>query len=232
MTPKIIHLCWFSNDPYPIEIQACLNSWHRLLPDYKIQLWDYKAASSIGSPFIDEALKRHRWSYAADAVRFYAVWKYGGIYMDSDIFLRRRFDEIIPEEGCATFNEYFPDHDGRSALQAAFFIGSKGNEFCKRVFDHYNNIEYSETISPYIMAEIAEKDFGYKNEDTEQHLDGLTVYPSRLLTPSKRFKVDKDSIGVHWIYGSWRHRKFGRRIELGIKHAIFWVKFTIFRRYD
>lgn len=231
MTPKIIHLCWFSHDPYPIEIQACLRSWRRLLPDYTIRLWDYESALSIGSPFIAEALRRHRWSYAADAVRFYAVWKEGGVYMDSDIFLRRRFDAIIPDDGCATFNEFFPDHDGRAALQAAFFVGSKGNAFCKRVFDYYNSSDYKEVISPYIMATIAEKYFGYRNEDIEQHLDGLTVYPSRLLTPSKRFEVSPDSFGVHWIYGSWRHRKFGRRMELAAKHALFWIKFRLLGMY-
>lgn len=231
MTPKIIHLCWFSDDPYPVEIQACLNTWRHLLPDYKIRLWDADAARSIGCPFIDEALRCHRWAYAADAVRFYAVWKEGGVYMDSDIFLRRRFDDIIVDEGCVTFNEFFPDHDGHSALQAAFFIGSKGNEYCKRVFDHYNTSDYEEVISPYIMADVAEKYFGYRNEDTEQHLDGLTVYPSRLLTPSKRFKVAADAYGVHCIYGSWRKRRFGRRIELALKHALFWVKFRILGMY-
>lgn len=232
MVPKIIHLCWFSHDPYPIEIQACLNSWKKHLPDYKIHLWDYDEAQAIGCPFINEALSRHRWAFAADALRFYAVYKEGGVYMDSDIFLRRRFDEVIPEEGCVTFNEYFPDHDGHAALQAAFFMGSKGNEFCKKMYDYYNGSEYKETISPYVMANIAEKYFGYKNEDTEQHLNGLTVYPSYLLTPSKRFKVDKRSIGIHCIYGSWRNRKFGRKIEIGIKHAIFWIKFRILHLYD
>ena len=29
MVPKIIHLCWFSNDPFPVEIKICLESWKR-----------------------------------------------------------------------------------------------------------------------------------------------------------------------------------------------------------
>ena len=52
-------------------------------------MWDADAARSIGCPFIDEALRRHRWAYAADAVRFYAVWKEGGVYMDSDLGMYR-----------------------------------------------------------------------------------------------------------------------------------------------
>lgn len=86
MIPKIIHLCWFSKSNYPIEIKICLDSWKRVLPDYKIHLWDYDEAKAIGCTYIDEALAARRWAFAADAVRFYAVYKEGGVYMDSDYF--------------------------------------------------------------------------------------------------------------------------------------------------
>ncbi len=52
-----------------------------------------------------EALDARKWAFAAEVVRFYAVYTEGGIYMDSDIYLHRRFDEILPEDGFATFNE-------------------------------------------------------------------------------------------------------------------------------
>ena len=85
MIPKIIHLCWFSNDPYPVEIKVCLDSWKRLLPDFEVRLWDYDAAKAIGIPFIDEALANRKWAFAADVVRFYAVWKEGGVYMSAGL---------------------------------------------------------------------------------------------------------------------------------------------------
>ena len=102
MTPKTIHLCWFSNDAYPVEIKVCLDSWKRILPDYTVRLWDYDAAKSVGCAYIDEALSARKWAFAADALRFYAIYHEGGIYMDSDIFLYKRFDELIPETGVAT----------------------------------------------------------------------------------------------------------------------------------
>lgn len=42
MIPKIIHLCWLSGDPYPVEIQKCLDSWKKYLPDYEVWVWDTK----------------------------------------------------------------------------------------------------------------------------------------------------------------------------------------------
>lgn len=78
MIPKTIHLCWFSNDPYPVEIKACINSWKRILPDFSIKKWSYEDAMAIGCDFINEALENKKWAFAADAVRFYAVYKEGG----------------------------------------------------------------------------------------------------------------------------------------------------------
>ena len=99
MPPKIIHLCWFSKDPYPLEIKICLASWKRVLPDYTVRVWTYEDAKAIGCKYIDQALSVRKWAFAADVVRFYAVYKEGGVYMDSDIYLRKRFDRFIPESG-------------------------------------------------------------------------------------------------------------------------------------
>lgn len=238
MIPKIIHLCWFSSDPYPVEIKICLDSWRRVLPDYEIKLWDMAAARAIGIPFVNEALDERRWAFAGDVVRFYAVWKYGGVYMDSDIFLYRRFDEFMPGpgEGFATFHEkIYPGHEN-FGLQAAFFMGEKGNEFCREMVDYYSSRHYikpdgsrDDTISPFTMRAIADSR-GYRPDDTEQHLEGLVVWPTHFLAPRKRYKVDKDTIGQHRVYGSWRQRKLGRRVEIKLKHWFTTVRYAIIGR--
>lgn len=229
MIPKIVHLCWFSNDPYPVEIKMCLDSWHRIIPDYKIKVWNYEMAKAIGIPFIDEALKAHKWAFAADVVRFYAVWKDGGVYMDSDIKLFRRFDEFLPENGLVAFSEGNDQHGNVIGLQAAYFAGSAGNKFCYDVLEHYRNHHflkedglYDETISPYIMFRTAKK-YGYKPVDVYQDLGDVKVYPARFLAPQKRYKIDSKTIGQHQVLGSWRQRNIGNRIDIYCHH--FWHVF-------
>lgn len=138
MIPKLIHLCWFSNDPYPVEIKVCLDSWKRIIPDYEIKLWGYKEAKAIGCPFIDEALEAHKWAFAADAVRFYAVYVHGGVYMDSDIFLYKRFDEFMQKNVFTTFMT--EEGETKTGLQAAFFMAPHGNAFCQKVWEYYKII--------------------------------------------------------------------------------------------
>mgnify|MGYP001778011556 FL=1 len=235
MIPKIIHLCWFSDDPFPVEIKVCLDSWHRVLPDYEVRRWTYQDAKAIGCRFIDEALAARKWAFAADVVRFYAVYKEGGVYMDSDILMKRRFDRFVPEHGFATFHEHIGD---QLQLQAAFFMGEQGNRYCKDVFDYYTSRPFVKpdgsldmVVSPVVMLEAA-RARGYVPEDKEQHLaDDVVIYPGCYVTPCKRnVEVHPDAIALHTIYGSWRKRKVGRRIELFLKHVWAVARYVFFKR--
>lgn len=233
MIPKIIHLCWFSNDPYPVEIKVCLDTWKRLLPDFQVKVWNFEKAKAIGCAFIDEALEAHKWAFAADVVRFYAVYQEGGVYMDSDIYLHLRFDDFIPNEGFVTFCENDKEEFG---LQAAFFIGTKGNEFCKKMVEYYADRHFlnadgsfNDTISPYTMSSVAKK-LGWQMKDEKQVLPGLTVYPTHFLAPNNHYPMDKNTIGVHTVCGSWRKRKLGRYLEIKIKHVWHVIRYALFKK--
>lgn len=236
MIPKTIHLCWFSTDPYPVEIKVCLNSWKQILPDYTIKLWTYKDAQAIGIPYVNEALSARKWAFAADVVHFYAVYTEGGVYMDSDILLKKRFDEFISPQGFTAFIEAPNPSLPKFGLQAAFFIGEKGNSFCKAMLDYY--IQHSfiqpdgtfdQTISPFIMANIAEKS-GFVYRDEDQKLKDLTIYATRYVSPCNSYPHKPEAFAIHQIYGSWRKRKFGRKLEIQIKHIWHVIKFIIFKK--
>lgn len=232
MIPKIIHLCWFSDEPFPVEIKICLASWKRILPDYTVRRWTYDDAKAIGCDYITEALAAKKWAFAADAVRFYALYKEGGVYLDSDMLLTGRFDSFVPERGFATFH----DHWGVLLLQAAFLIGERGNSYCKEVFEYYNERHFllpdgsfDMLVSPKVMVMIAERR-GYRKEDVEQHLEGdVAIYPSRNVSPCKKLR-SPEAFAHHQVYGSWRKRWWGRKVERWIKHLILSVRFALLKR--
>lgn len=123
-------------------------------------------------------------------------------------------------------------------LQAAFFMGEKGNSFCKEIVEYYNSRPFlnpegtfNMTISPVTMLAIAHKK-GYVPEDTEQHLaDDTIIYPGYYVTPcSRHITVSPDAFAEHRIYGSWRTRKFGRKMELFIKHILVTLRYAMFKR--
>lgn len=232
--PKVIHICWFSGDAYPVEVKECIDSWKRILPDFEIRVWREADARALGIPYVDEALDCRKWAFAADVVRFYAVWKEGGVYMDSDILIFKRFDNILDIDAeFVTFHEKCdPDHED-FGLQAAMFMGCRGNRFCAEMLEYYRDKHFLNAdgsmnlyISPLRMRDVAVA-HGYRPDDVEMHLDILTVLPTRLLKPRKRYPRADDCIGEHRVVGSWRRRKLSRRIEKKFEHLWRVVKYNL-----
>ena len=233
MIPKTIHLCWFSGDAYPPLIKACLDSWKHNLPDYTLRIWTYDDAKAIGIPFIDEALANRKWAFAADVVRFYAVWKEGGVYMDSDIIVYQNFAHIFEKGKFVTTHEKLSPDDTEFGLQAAFFGGEAGNEFCSKMVDIYRTLDFNDTlqkmsdkqnykqiISPYRMLHLAEQ-YGYVHNDEYQDLGEIIIYPTRFLLPNtNRWKRCADTVGMHQIVGSWKSYAWNKRLEKWVRRSL------------
>ena len=95
MIPKLIHYSWFSNDEMPLAYKKMVDTWKRVLPDYEIRLWDAEALKSANMRFANEAYSVKKWAFAADAIRNYALYHYGGIWLDADVVMYKSFDSFL-----------------------------------------------------------------------------------------------------------------------------------------
>ena len=85
MIPKIIHYCWFGPNPLPESAKFYINSWKKYLPDYELVLWNEKNFCISSIPYVKEAYESKKFAFVTDYVRLYALYHYGGIYMDTDV---------------------------------------------------------------------------------------------------------------------------------------------------
>ena len=109
MIPKIIHYCWLSGEPYPEKIRKCIASWKEILPDYTIKLWDMNSFDVNSIDFVREAVSVRKWAFAADYIRLYALYTEGGIYLDSDVLVRKSFNPFLDNDLFSAV-EYYPDY--------------------------------------------------------------------------------------------------------------------------
>ncbi len=229
MIPKIIHLCWFSGDPYPILIQKCINSWKKNVPEYQIKIWDKKMALDLNINFINQAIEKKKWAFAADVVRLYALYTEGGVYMDADFYLLKSFEPFLTNK-FVSFNEVSEgelikekiDKEGNLidkddqligfGIQAAFMAAEKNNIFVKQVLDYYMKTNFfdikegeknSNVLAPQIYVKVAER-FGFKYIDKRQELEeGITIYESKYLMQTMYDKQKKDAFAIHCCSHSW-----------------------------
>lgn len=220
MIPNVIHYCWFSDDEMPPIVKKCIDSWHRYCPDYEFRLWDMESIRDIDVPYLREALECRKWAFAADYVRLWAVEKYGGIYLDSDIQLLKSLDEF---RGCRMFiGREEPFHVRRwrplQFLTSHIFGAEAHHPFLKDCLLYYTTRHFHITdevrlpellrcdyrIAPEIQALIA-KNYGYDarvSEDRLQHCsEGLEIYPSSVL--GRGLIPLEESVCLHHGLASW-----------------------------
>ena len=203
--PKIVHFCWISGDPYPKDVQDCINSWHRYLPDYKFVLWDRKKVESIPNlpSIIKDELEQNHYVFVSDYIRHYAVYMYGGWYFDSDILLLKPISNYIRSFNFVTSLEdtrnYYlanpiKEKNGFKfgvGLEAAMFGAVRGSLISKSVVDYYNSADYREIIktfskgdlyyplAPQILSKIMESfGFNYMLSEEGYVLENANAYIS------------------------------------------------------
>lgn len=192
--PKIIHYCWLSGDEMPQSAKDCIESWRIVMPDYEIKLWDESSLNDeIRIPWVEQACAAKRWAFVTDYIRLYALYNYGGIYLDSDVRAIKSFDPYLKHRGF-TGIEW---HEGiflsrnRSTttgvnLECACLAAEKGHPMVRDFMSHYEGRDFDlgngyldlEPM-PHVLTPIAAK-YGFDNTSYWEHQvleEDFHVYP-------------------------------------------------------
>lgn len=137
MIPKIIHYCWLSNDPIPAELQKCMDSWKKYLPDYEFMLWNFDRFPKSQSKWVSDAFDNKKYAFAADYIRIYALYHYGGFYLDMDVEVIKSFNPFLD---LYTMIGY--ENSKCRGLEVAAFGVEKHSEWIKTCLDYYDMREF------------------------------------------------------------------------------------------
>ncbi len=187
MIPKIIHYCWMSEDPYPEEIQKCIDSWRKILPDYEFWLWDSNRFDMNSSVWVKEAFAARKYAFCADYIRCYALYTYGGIYLDSDVEVLKSFNDLL-------HLPYFIGMESVGYFEAATMGCEKGFKLFDKMLEHYKgrhffdeNGEPDIVIIPKVMMKIAQTDYRLVQIDNieifDYSSDVISVFPYDYFSP-------------------------------------------------
>ena len=215
MIPKIIHYVWVGNNPKPKDIKKCMKTWKKHLKDYKIIEWNESNFDISSHPFVKKAYEAKKWAYVSDYIRMYAIYNYGGIYLDTDVLVLENFDKFLN-------NKVFVGFERENYPFTAVFGAEKKNKFIKKLLDYYDNLdaynfdfENNNTIS---VSNILINEYGCSKENKEQLLkDGIKVYKDDILC-----NPPKNSTTVHIFTGTWLEgvKPLKRKIVTALKTNI------------
>lgn len=189
MIPKIIHYCWFSGDKKPALIKKCIRSWKKHLPDYEIRCWDGNSFDFNSIDFTREAMSVKKYAGAADYVRLYALYNYGGIYLDSDVEVFKSFNPFLDNVFFTGIDINRCGNNVTKNIEAGIIGSEKGFYFLKECMKYYEThhfihpdgtLDIENVLAPEVYATQAYK-YGFVNEDKEQLLsNGIHIYPRNI----------------------------------------------------
>lgn len=218
MIPKIIHYCWFGEASYTPLIEKCLKTWKKHLPDYEFILWNENNFNINSNNWVQQAYKDKKYAFVSDYVRLYALYRYGGIYLDTDIKVLKNFDDLLNESAFMCFE------DVKGEVIASCVIGAipqhpfiaECMEYYKRDFDSKKIVDGNEANVIEITRLL--KEHGLKLGGKEQTIANVHIYPRTYFCPMDFFSNwDKTSntYCIQLFSGSWlpdeKKKKLDRR---------------------
>ena len=232
MIPKIIHLCWLSGDPYPTKIAKCLKTWEKYLPGYEIMLWDTKRFDLSSSIWVRQAFEKKKYAFAADYIRFYALYHHGGIYLDSDVEVLKPFDDLLDLP-------YFMGAEKAQTPEAAIIGAEKGCDWIKACLDYYQDrpfinddgslniqtlpdimIRQIEQIKPIRVLSL-EDSLGIRHLDMQKEvLEFNDAFFSPKVFDSREVEITPYTYAIHHYQNSW----FSPKAKAYYRGRAFFVK--------
>lgn len=215
MIPKIIHYCWLSNDPIPQILQNYMLSWKKELPDYEFILWNFDRFDKNSSRWVKEAFENKKYAFAADYIRLYALYKYGGIYLDMDVEVLKSFNDLLTLKTMLCF-----ENSNCESLEVAAFGVEKESEWIKVCLEEYQKRNFIkedgsfnlEPLPQVVKRCLYRNGFQIKkviNIEQAQKLSNkeIPVFPCSFFSPKSYLtgdlKTTANTYSIHHFTGSW-----------------------------
>ncbi len=227
MIPKIIHYCWFGRGEKPELAKKCIASWRKFCPDFALREWNEDSFDIHCCPYVEEAYGSKKYAFVTDFVRLYALYHYGGIYMDTDVEVVQPLDSFLTHKAFSGFESAQWVPTGIMASEAMLPI-------FKELLDDYRDRHFIKkdgsidtTTNCVAITNIMLK-HGLELNNRQQTIADFTFFPADYFCPFSNetgvLSKTERTVAIHWFNKSWLPKKLRFRLKITrIFHRLFGV---------
>ncbi len=207
MIPKIIHYCWFGGNELPELAKKCIKSWKKYCKGYKIIEWNENNFDIASAPlYVRQAYEAKKWAFVTDYVRLYAMTKFGGIYMDTDVEVVASLNQFLKHQAFSGFENDTEIPTGIMACEKKFplFVD------LLKYYDYAEFIKEDGSLDTKTNVEIitdACLEKGLIQNNKFQIIEGFALYPKDYFCPKSIndgiIRVTKNTCTIHHFNSSW-----------------------------
>ncbi len=225
--PKIIHFIWMGKGKKNNLIKKCIRSWHKFLPDYKIIEWNEKNFDINSNNYVKQAYENKKWAFVSDYIRLYAIYNFGGIYLDTDVEILKPIDIFLKHSAFSGF-------ESKDSIPTGIMGGIKGHIWYKELLDYYDNKQFVDkngnldiTTNVKTITDITYNNYKLVKNNQYQILEeDIHIYPSEYFCPINPMNGDKNitpnTYAIHHFNGSWcpKKERFKKRILISLDNRV------------
>ena len=217
---KKIHYCWFGSSSKPKKFKKYLKSWKKYFPDFEIVEWNETNFDINCCEFVKQAYDKKKWAFVADYARALALYNEGGLYLDTDMYIKKDMSELLKEE------TFLGIEDSGYPAAGIWWEKSPKNYLPKKLLNFYNtrkgfdiNSLYSFSIPKIINTQLQELGFNINKENKIIKLDkNIVLYPREYFYPlSYNYKNNiftDNTYAVHYFDATWISKRERTEIRL------------------
>lgn len=191
------------------------DSWKKHVRD--IKKWDFSNLPVNDYPILQGLIDDRKYSVLSDFIRWWAVYEYGGIYLDFDVELIKPIDSVLQYESFVCIEGYPVYPNG------AVSGGHKGNPYHLEILNEYLKVISGEkkypapievACSPWMLKDYVESKKGVALDDSDLYqiksYGGFVTLPKEYFYPynwNEEYATElltPNTMGIHWWKHSWK----------------------------
>ena len=211
MIPKTLHYMWFGGKQMPSICKECIESWHKVLPsDWSFQFWNednYDVETK--NNFVLQAYRSGNYAFVSDYARWDILHRYGGVYVDTDVFLLKDITPLLQHKA-------FGGQNCSGVFASGLILGAESNlPICEEMMSEYDRRNFltkddKPTFVTNILVEngLLQNKYNFKPDAIEvQTVADITIYPTIYFCPYNpsegKLKTNANTYAIHQFTGTW-----------------------------
>lgn len=210
--PKIIHSVWVGKGKKSKIVKKCEESWKIFAADYKIYEWSEENFDIESAPkYVKDAYAAKKWAFVSDYIRLKVLYEYGGIYMDTDVELFKKMDNLL-------LNDSFVCIESQYTISTAIIAAKPKSKWIKDLLDEYNDLSFVNDDGSYNLLPNTKRFYKYFKEKfnynyslkKRKYLNEVLVLPSCYFSPLNCFtgvkEITNETYGIHHFDNTWKSK--------------------------
>lgn len=193
--PHIVHYCWYGGNSMNHILRKCVESFPKIFSvEGKIMKWDESNTPLDNSDYVHFLFNEKKWGFFSDYLRLKALYEFGGIYLDTDILIKKAIPDSFYQADLI-FGYAYDDVVG-----TAFIMVKPHHPFIKYLLNEFESFQLGKL---FVSNE-------YFTEDL------MSYYPNFRIDGKFREFAPNCFIYPRWYFDSVSYHRLGYTIHEGM----------------